>query len=403
MVEYLRTLVVAFGFLFTVFTGNDRGRIADFDDGTLEASSGLDWIVIGDDLIGGASEASLETVRPGAQGSSAALRFSGTIREGFASPFSGAWAALHPAGVTSTLIPSRGIRFWARGSGPSFLVGIRQGVGSASANFMTSFTPTAEWSVYEAAFDKLAQGPRSNPARAFSLEDVSWMGFTTAPPGVSGSFWLEVDGIELLVTGKAADRSSPSGGSRTLKVRLTPPGETGHLNWTALATDDRGDGRFPRLPDATALAYALDPKSDVLWFRIDLSGEPPQKWLGVNIAIDGDEDPASGLPWWGFNKEFRFDRLVSAYLMKTGSDSRDYQGVLGVADVDGINAFDFTNLGAGNVKVTMDREKRTLLLGIPRKDVDADGRFRLIATVGSAFLANDDLPNRGFATVGATK
>lgn len=399
MIESIRISGVAFGLLVMLAATSGGGRIDDFEDGDLESSSGLNWVVIGDDLVGGASEGDLQTVRPGADGSGAALRFAGTLREGIPSPFTGMWTALHPGGVVADLVPSRGIRFWARGSGPSFFTGIRRGAGSQSANFMTSFTPTARWSPYEMPFDKLAETPPSSTTRLFSLEDTGWIGFTTSP-GQSGPFWLEVDGVEILVTGKASERQSPGAGSRTMKVRLTPSSETANLDWTKLTADDRGDGKFPRLPDATALAYSIDPRSDLLWFRIDVDGVPPKRWLGVNVAIDGDEDPASGLPWWGFNKEFRFDRLISCYLLKTGAD---YQGVLGVADVLGVNAFDFTNLGAGNVKVTIDEAGRAVLLGIPRKDVDADGRFRLIATVGSAFVANDDLPNRGFATVDVKK
>src|SRR4029450_5455008 len=83
--------------------------------------------------------------------------------------------------------------------------------------------------------------------------------------------------------------------------------------WKELATDAAHDGKQERLPDATSVAACGDPGHSRAWFRITLAGATPARWLGANLALDVDGDPANGMAWWGANKEFHFDRLVSGF------------------------------------------------------------------------------------------
>jgi hypothetical protein len=50
----------------------------------------------------------------------------------------------------------------------------------------------------------------------------------------------------------------------------------------------------------------------------------------------------------------------------------------------------------GDVRVAVDRASPALLVGVPRALIGARAP-RLIATVGSAMINNDDLPNEGAA------
>src|SRR5438093_1238232 len=64
--------------------------VDDFEDGDRRAPSGLSWISIADDLMGGASIAELRVTAPGAR-SRHALRVAGDVAAG---GFAGAWVAL---------------------------------------------------------------------------------------------------------------------------------------------------------------------------------------------------------------------------------------------------------------------------------------------------------------------
>jgi hypothetical protein len=178
------------------------------------------------------------------------------------------------------------------------------------------------------------------------------------------------------------------------KLRLTPARPLASLAWVALAADPPGDGQQKRLPDATALSYAIDPKTGVVWFKVTVREPLPERWFGVNVAIDSDGDPDNGTAWWGTNKS-KFDRLASAYLFKAEDD---WQGYFGVGDSQSIGRGDMTNL-TRDVKVALDRDERSIFLGIPRSALGPAQTIRVIATVGSMLANNDDVPNEGMVTV----
>jgi Complex I intermediate-associated protein 30 (CIA30) len=372
-------------------------RFDDFEDGDLVSGSGLLWMIIADDVLGGHTESSLERVGPGASRSLGALRLSATIRPGFAAPFAGAWAPLDGEGKLVDLSGYRALRFRARGSGATFLAGFRRGrSASDSANFFESFPTTETWSTVEVALSDLTPAPPAAASLVWSPRDVSWVGFTSGA-GTTGEIWLEIDDVELIGSDDAPAReaTAPGPGFGRMTVAETAP-EASRLDWKTLAEETVADGRFASLPDAKRLSYALE--GGRLWLRIEVAEPPPARWFGVNVALDIDGDPRNGQAWWGFNKEFHFDRLLSAYLTRCGAGS-EYQGVVGITDAQGAQAFDFTRLGSKSVSVAVDREGRSFILSVPLEDVGAEGSFHLIATVGSPFIPNDDIPDRGFATI----
>ena len=68
--------------------------------------------------------------------------------------------------------------------------------------------------------------------------------------------------------------------------------------WTAVAADPERDGRVPSLPDATSLEVI--PSADkMIWVRVTLREPPNDRWIGINLALDIDGDPANGYAWWG--------------------------------------------------------------------------------------------------------
>src|SRR5438552_10014428 len=168
--------------------------------------------------------------------------------------------------------------------------------------------------------------------------------------------------------------------------------------YTVLTFDGKGDGRDPALADAAQLAYRYDKDLDFLWFRIALYGLPNAQAFGVNIVIDTGGDEAAKMNWWGSNKTFRFDRLLTANVTR---GDKGYEGTIGVADATGVTAKQFTNLRQNNLQVRVEGD--SILIGVKRADFTDKLKMKLIAAVGSNQQWNDDLPNVGFATIDLEK
>ncbi len=168
--------------------------------------------------------------------------------------------------------------------------------------------------------------------------------------------------------------------------------------YTVVAFDGKGDGRDPALADAAQLAYRYDKKQDFLWFRIALYGLPNAQRFDVNIVIDSGGDEAAKMNWWGSNKTFRFDRLLTANVTR---GDQGYEGTIGVADAAGVTAKQFTSLRQNNLQIRVEGD--SILIGVKRTDFTDKMTMKLIAAVGSNQQWNDDIPNAGFATVDLTK
>jgi pimeloyl-ACP methyl ester carboxylesterase len=168
--------------------------------------------------------------------------------------------------------------------------------------------------------------------------------------------------------------------------------------YTVLTFDGKGDGRDPALADAAQLAYRYDKEQDMLWFRIALYGQPNKEAFGLNLVIDTGVNDATRMNWWGANKTFKFDRLVTANVTR---GEKDYVGTIGVADAAGVNAKQMTNLRANNLQIRVEGD--AIVIGVKRTDITDKLKLNLIATVGSNEQLNDDLPNAGSATIDLSK
>lgn len=125
--------------------GLEHGIVSDFENGTLAARFGTEWIPTSDAMAGGRSTGTVEVVAGGAEGSERALRIAGTISDVVAYAWYGAmWSpgatAMAPADLSS--VP--GVRFRARGDGKTYRVMIfAQSRGGAPV--ARTFTAGAEW------------------------------------------------------------------------------------------------------------------------------------------------------------------------------------------------------------------------------------------------------------------
>jgi len=168
--------------------------------------------------------------------------------------------------------------------------------------------------------------------------------------------------------------------------------------YTVLTFDVKGDGRDPSLADAAQLAYRWDKQQDLLWFRIALYGVPNENAFGVNIAIDSGGDDATKMNWWGGNKTFKFDKLVTAWVTH---GNNGYQGTIGVADVAGVHAKQLNNLHQNNLQIRVEGD--SIVIGVKRTDITDKMKMNVIAAVGSNEQWNDDLPNAGSAAIDLSK
>ena len=168
--------------------------------------------------------------------------------------------------------------------------------------------------------------------------------------------------------------------------------------WTVLTFDGKGDGRDPSLADAAQLAYRYEKQQDFLWFRIALYGQPNKDALGVNIAIDTGGDDSTKMNWWGANKTFKFDRVITA--MVTRGD-KGYEGTIGVADAAGVNAKQLNNLHQNDLQIRVEGD--SIVIGVKRTDITDRLKMNLIAAVGSNEQLNDEIPNAGSAAFDLSK
>jgi len=168
--------------------------------------------------------------------------------------------------------------------------------------------------------------------------------------------------------------------------------------WTVLTFDSKGDGRDPSLADAAQLAYRYDKQQDFLWFRIALYGQPNERAFGVNVVIDTGGDDSTKMNWWGGNKNFKFDRLVTANVTR---GDKGYEGTIGVGDAAGVSAKQMTNLRQNNLQILVEGD--SIVIGVKRTDITDKMTMKLIAAVGSNEQWNDDIPNAGFATIDLSK
>ena len=164
--------------------------------------------------------------------------------------------------------------------------------------------------------------------------------------------------------------------------------------WTVIGAKSKGTSRDPSLPEAAQLSYRYDKQQDVLWFRVSLYGKPNEQAFGVNIVLDTGGDEADKMNWWGANKSFKFDKLVTAWVTR---GNNGYQGTIGIADAAGAKAKQFNNLAQNNPQILVEGD--SIVIGLKRTDLTDKMKMNLIAAVGSNQESNDDLPRTGSATI----
>jgi len=399
LVRYaLMILLAIFNACWSDSAANTVWMLDDFEDGDLKGASGVSWIVIADDLTGGATVATLD-VRPGGPSTSKhALRLSGTLGKASTS-FAGAWLPLDRSGRNVDVHMFDGAR--VRIKGPARLdVGFRAGI----TNFMTRVDVGPDWTLVDVPFSKLVPTGKVPEGTHFDSHAVGVFGVTT--PQVpdsgehpSGHVEFQIDDVMFYATATGAGSLAPVPVGPPTGLAVVPFAKLSAIpasGWIDLGADPERDGR-EGLPDATRLEVIPATSDQMLWVRVTLREEPHDRWFGMNLALDVDGDPANGFAWWGANNTFKFDQVVTVWCFHVADGCQGYIGLASAADA---AAGRFVTGGADQLKFTIDRGHRAFVLGVPRT---ALGRItspiRLVAAVGSALIYGDDVPGQGAAII----
>ena len=163
-----------------------------------------------------------------------------------------------------------------------------------------------------------------------------------------------------------------------------PAAAVSALAWQPLGSDAAGDGAQAEAPDLRALAFARDPQR--VWFRLTFERELPQSF-GVNVAVDRDGDPGGDTAWWGKGSHFRFDRLVTAWVVREGDG---YFGRIGVTDAVGSISGRLEKLTT-DVALRLGEDRKSVMVGVPTTALDLTPQARVIAAGGTNLMWNDDL------------
>src|SRR5437588_6049327 len=146
-------------------------------------------------------------------------------------------------------------------------------------------------------------------------------------------------------------------------IMIAPVGTIAQV-WTVVGFDAKGDAHDPLLADAATLSFRYDKQQDFLWFRVSLYGLPNEQAFGVNLVFDTGGDEAAKMNWWGANKAFKFDKLMTVWVTR---GANGYEGTIGVGDAAGVKAKQFNNLLQNNLQIRAEGD--SVLIGVKRTDV----------------------------------
>jgi hypothetical protein len=155
------------------------------------------------------------------------------------------------------------------------------------------------------------------------------------------------------------------------------------VTWQPFLTDAAGDGKNPKLPDVIAVDRAEN--GDRVWYRVTFH-DPLPRSFGVNLVVNRNGDPATGMKWWGNGSTFRFDRLVTAWISRDGDR---YFGRIGITDDNGARTAHLASIST-DVLLAMADDNRSVMVGVPRAVLGLTDASTMVVAGGSHLLWNDD-------------
>lgn len=169
-------------------------------------------------------------------------------------------------------------------------------------------------------------------------------------------------------------------------------------SWQLLLTDTIADGQNPNSSDGKALYYHYNRQTDSLWFKLETYSPISTLDPALSISLDTDNDQTTGTSWYGSNKSFKVDLMLSAGPVRQGNG---YAGYNGITNATGIANREWINVKKGNLTYYFDPDQHAYYLGIKRSDLgNHSEKVNLIGSVGANSLWNDDIGKEGtFASI----
>lgn len=166
--------------------------------------------------------------------------------------------------------------------------------------------------------------------------------------------------------------------------------------WTTITSDPTGDGSNASRLDGTKLEFRYTPADDSLHFRVTTASISSSQAMnfGVNVMIN--LNGGSKFNFWGSSNTNSWSKLVTTWV--TGPP---YVGTIGIANAQGVNTQNYTNLSSNNISIVLNQANNTITLGMKRTDLitnaDMGGSqtitVRAAAAVGASTAWNDDIYN----------
>lgn len=185
------------------------------------------------------------------------------------------------------------------------------------------------------------------------------------------------------------------------EVFTKPLAESRIINfpWKKLLKDTVGDHRNKNSADGKALSYYYDQKNDSLWFKFETYAGINQLSPAISISLDTDNNQNNGVNWYGTNRQFKVDLMISVGVTRQGEG---YEGYNGLTDAKGIQISNWTNVKKNCVKFYFDAKEQDFYICLKKSDMlkPEQKKINLIGSVGANATWNDDIGKEGaFATL----
>ena len=163
--------------------------------------------------------------------------------------------------------------------------------------------------------------------------------------------------------------------------------------WQKVLDDKAGDGAGFATADGKSLSIYHDKITDSLWFKFETYTPISEESPAISVSIDTDGDQSTGIAWYGSNKKFKVDVMLSCGPTRKGER---YFGYNGLTDSNGIQHRNWLNVKQGNLSFYLDSELNAYYLAIKRTDILKSGTtFNFIGSVGDDATWNDDIGANG--------
>jgi hypothetical protein len=268
-----------------------------------------------------------------------------------------------------------------------------------------SSTPAAFFSALGAAMDPAGparpEGVKAYGDLAKRLDEARASSADARRPGfwdVQAHGWYAIVRLQQVRPDAAALRADlqklialrpDSAMTRELATRVehrswAPASAVQALSWKPLGSDPAGDGTVQGAPELRALDFARG--ADRVWFRLTYEQELPASF-GANVVVDRDGDPGGDAQWWGGGSTFRFDRLITAWVVREGDG---YFGLAALTDAMGAMSQRMMKLGT-DVQLRIGDDGKSLLIGVPSTALGLGANAKVLAAGGSNLVWSDNL------------